>query len=176
MSTVWTGARQRDATLAAEVAGFRYLDAAAWTLQGPHLLANLGQHRLILTTKEDCAGHPYRSHWFRGLGVTDHRSSAQCPLSAVSRGASFNPTLLLMAAHSSQNFAPSSFSWQHFGHFIMPPGWPKWFVSVAPRVIGNKAMSALWIASQQVLSSGVGSPAHIPDAWPRRCKCPSNQT
>jgi hypothetical protein len=25
------------------------------------------------------------------------------------------------AAHSSQNLAPSSFSWRHFGHFIKGP-------------------------------------------------------
>jgi hypothetical protein len=35
MSTLWTGARQGNATLAAKLAAFDYLDAAPRTLQGP---------------------------------------------------------------------------------------------------------------------------------------------
>jgi hypothetical protein len=53
MSTLWTGARQGNATLAAKLAAFEYLSAASRTLQGPappRFFHNIGAY---LVWKED---------------------------------------------------------------------------------------------------------------------------
>jgi len=55
MSTLWTGARQGNATLAAKLAAFDYLDAAPRTLQWPapsfsHFFFTIGAY---LTWTED---------------------------------------------------------------------------------------------------------------------------